>query len=203
VGADDSFTVYSEHTLANTLSDASAATDRFTHVSYQRTPFDMAAYERGTREGPCFVCAIGAGDPEHRGPTEMIYEDTDVLVFLNRYPTLVGYTLVCPRRHVESVVGGFTEKEFVELQGWIYRVGRAVERVVPTERLYILSLGSQQGNRHVHWHIAPLPAGVPYADQQLAALAISRGILGIPADEMGRLAGEIRQELLRHQADSA
>jgi hypothetical protein len=82
------------------------------------------------------------------------------------------------------------------LQRWIYRVGRAVARVVLTERLYILSLGSQQGNRHVHWHVAPLPPGVPYAEQQLAALAMSRGILSIPADEMRRLAREIREELL-------
>jgi len=28
-------------------------------------------------------------------------------------------------------------------------------------RVYILSLGSQQGNKHVHWHSAPLPFGVP------------------------------------------
>jgi diadenosine tetraphosphate (Ap4A) HIT family hydrolase len=41
----------------------------------------------------------------------MIREDADVLVFLNRYPTLRGYTLVCPRRHVEHVVGEATERE--------------------------------------------------------------------------------------------
>jgi hypothetical protein len=83
------------------------------------------------------------------------------------------------------------------LQQWTYRVGRAVERVVPTERLYILSLGSQQGNRHVHWHVAPLPPGVRYAEQQLAALAMSRGVLSIPADDMARLAVEIHDEVAR------
>jgi hypothetical protein len=36
--------------------------------------------------------------------------------------------------------------------------------------LYILSLGSQQGNRHVHWHLAPLPPGVAFENQQFAAL---------------------------------
>jgi hypothetical protein len=30
--------------------------------------------------------------------------------------------------------------------------------VVPTERMYCLSLGSQECNAHVHWHIAPLPS---------------------------------------------
>lgn len=43
--------------------------------------------------------------------------------------------------------------------GRVYRVARAVEQVVPSERTYVLSLGSQQGNAHVHWHIAPLPPG--------------------------------------------
>src|SRR5438045_3507563 len=110
----------------------------------------------------------------------MIFEDADVLVFLNRYPTLRGYTLVCPRRHVERVVGDVSEQEYLRLHRWVYWVGRAIEAVVPTERLYVLSLGSQQGNRHVHWHLAPLPPGVPYPEQQLAALVMSRGILAIP-----------------------
>jgi len=160
-----------------------------------RVPFDLAAYERRTREGPCFICAIAAGDPEYRAATTMIHEDSDVLVFLNRYPTLRGYTLVCPRRHVEAIVGQFTEPEYLDLQRWIYRVAKAVQQVVRTERLYILSLGSQQGNRHVHWHVAPLPPGVPYKDQQLAALAMSRGLIPITADQMVELAGEIRDRL--------
>ena len=68
--------------------------------------------------------------------------------------------------------------------------------MVPAERLYVLSLGSQQGNRHVHWHLAPLPPGVPYPEQQLAALVMSRGILAIPPAEMAALAGQIRARLL-------
>ena len=90
------------------------------------------------------MCAIADGDPEYRIDHEFIYEDADVLVFLNRYPSLRGYTLVCPRRHVERVVDDLSDTEYLQLQHWVYRVGRAVEQVVPTERLYILSLGSQQ-----------------------------------------------------------
>ena len=115
----------------------------------RRLPFDRVAYERRSREGPCFICAIADGDPEYRGPTTMIYEDTEVLVFLNRYPTLRGYTLVCPGRHVERVIGDLSETEYLRLQQWVDRVGQAVQAVVPTERLYLLSLGSQQANRHV------------------------------------------------------
>ena len=162
----------------------------------ERLPFDSAAYERRTREGPCFICGLADGDPELRAANFMIYEDDEVLVFLNRYPTLVGYTLVCPRRHVERVIGDLSEEAYLRLQLWVYRVGQAVQQVVPTERLYVLSLGSQQANRHIHWHVAPLPPGVPYQEQQLAALSMNRGVLAIPPEQMQQLTAQIRACLM-------
>ena len=63
---------------------------------------------------------------------------------------------------------------------------------MPTERLYVLSLGSQDGNSHVHWHLAPLPPGVPYGDQQFNALMAERtGYLDIPAADQAALARRI------------
>ena len=113
--------------------------------------FDIDAYERRSHKGPCFVCLIADGDANQRADNEVIFEDDEVLVFLDRYPTVEGYVLVCPRRHVEHVTGDLIEDEYVALQRWVHRVGEALRRSVPTERLYVLSLGSQQGNRHVHW----------------------------------------------------
>ena len=57
--------------------------------------------------------------------------------------------------------------------------------VVPTERLYLLALGSRQGNAHVHWHVAPLPPGVPYEKQQYAALMhdTERSKVPVPSSE--------------------
>ncbi len=78
-------------------------------------------------------------------------------------------------------------EEYLQLQRLIYQAAEAIRHVVPTERLYILTLGSQQGNRHVRWHLAPLPPGVPYEQQQAAAIDISRGVLAIPDEEMASL----------------
>jgi hypothetical protein len=64
---------------------------------------------------------------------------------------------------------------------------------VPTERLYVLSLGSSEGNSHVHWHLAPLPPGVPF-ERQLAALDTDLG-LELGDDELDELAGRIRAAL--------
>lgn len=157
-----------------------------------RQSFDMDAYVERIQTGPCFICEMIAGRMEGN---QIIYQDSTAIVFLNKYPTLYGYVLVAPAVHREQVTGDFTPDEYLALQRIIYRVGEAVRRVVPTERLYILSLGSRQGNRHVHWHIAPLPPGVPFAQQQLEALHLKHGVVALSAAEMRALAGRIRQAL--------
>jgi len=157
-----------------------------------RLPFDLDAYVQRIQTGPCFICEMVAG---RRAGNHVVYEDETAIVFLNKYPVLAGYTLVAPRAHREQVTGDFTEAEYLALQALIYRVGEALRAVVPTERLYILSLGSQQGNRHVHWHIAPLPPGVPFARQQLEALRVEHGVLPLTEAEQTALAARLRAAL--------
>jgi ATP adenylyltransferase len=125
----------------------------------------------------------------------MIYEDETAVVFFSKYQSLYCYTLVAPREHREQATGDFTLEEYLALQQLIYHVGEALRQVVPTERLYILTLGSQQGNRHVHWHLAPLPPGVPYEQQQTAALDNSKGILAVSDEDKASLAQAIRREM--------
>jgi diadenosine tetraphosphate (Ap4A) HIT family hydrolase len=126
---------------------------------------------------------------------EIVYEDEWAIAFLNKYPPLYGYVLVAPRAHREQVTSDFTPEEYLALQQVIYRVAEAVRQVVKPERVYILSLGSQQGNKHVHWHVAPLPFGVPFEKQQLEALSMKDGFLQLSAAEMSALVTQLRDAL--------
>jgi len=159
----------------------------------QKDPVDIDAYVERSTTGPCFICEMLAGNPDYAH--HMIYEDKTGVAFLNKYPILYGYTLVAPRCHREQVTRDFTHEEYLALQALIYRVAEAVQQVVPTERLYILSLGSQQANSHVHWHIAPLPPGIPLEEQQFEALRLERGVVAVSEEEMSSLAERIRQEM--------
>jgi diadenosine tetraphosphate (Ap4A) HIT family hydrolase len=156
----------------------------------QTQQLDMDAYVRQCQEGPCFICEMVSGNPGYRH--HLVFEDPHTVAFLNRYPTLYGYVLVAPREHREQVTGDFALDEYLALQRVIYCVAEAVQAEVAAERVYILSLGSQQGNRHVHWHVAPLPSGVPYRQQQLEALRMERGFLSLPEEEMASLALRLR-----------
>lgn len=154
---------------------------------------EVSAYTRRSKDGPCFVCQVVSGTAEYQH--HMVYEDENAVAFLNMTQPLYGYTLVAPVQHREQVAADFTQQEFADLQKLIHSVALAVQRTVGPERVYLLSLGSQQGNSHVHWHIAPLPPGVPYEQQQLAALHHDAGVLDMTEEEKARLASRIKREL--------
>jgi len=156
-----------------------------------RVPMDMAAYVRRSRGGPCFVCATLRGDPDY--VHHLVHEDARCVAFLSRYPTLPGYTLVAPRDHVVDVTGD--RDLFRHLTDVVHDVAEALKRVVPTERIYLLSLGSHQGNAHVHWHVAALPPGVPYERQQFHAVMASEGVPPVTDDGQRDLATRLREAI--------
>ena len=158
--------------------------------SMDRQPMDIEAYEERAHNGPCFVCAFLQGHPDYRHET--VLEDDDHIAFLDRYPTLPGKLLACPKRHVEHAVRDLDDTEYVNLMLFVRTAAQALEAAMPVERTYIYTLGSQQGNSHLHWHIAGLPPGVPYHEQQFAALMSGDGVLTGPGYDTVAIARRIR-----------
>jgi diadenosine tetraphosphate (Ap4A) HIT family hydrolase len=159
----------------------------------ERTPLDLDAYVERTRSGHCFICEFVGGNPDYEH--HRVHEDDEAIVFLSKYPTLVGYCLIAPKQHLEDLADDLSERRYLRLQALVHRLARALKRVLPVERVYVLSLGSKQGNSHLHWHVVPLPPGVPYEKQQYHALMAEHGILNLPEPEMRDLALSIGNAL--------
>ncbi|CAN5760544.1 hypothetical protein BH24ACT5_BH24ACT5_05140 [soil metagenome] len=157
----------------------------------ERIPFDVDAYVAGVRTAPCFVCRIAeATEPQAE---RIVYRDDRHIAFLPNVHVLLGYVLVAPIDHREAVAGDFTTPEYLALQTVVQRVATALPNVVPTERIYVASLGSRQGNAHVHWHVAALPPNVPYEEQQFRALmAETKGVLALSESDRSELAAKLR-----------
>ena len=159
-----------------------------------REKFDPEAYLKEVRKG-CFICRLAEGDPDlplHH----VIWQNSQAIAFLDRYPTVYGYSLVAPVSHVEQVTGGFTLHEYLALQRVVHAVAEAVRKALKPERVYVLSLGSEQANAHVHWHIVPCPPGIPLEKQQLSLLnAEVRGVLRISFEEGESLVGLLQAQL--------
>ncbi|MGB8940563.1 MAG: HIT family protein [Streptomyces sp.] len=155
-----------------------------------RKAMDLEGYMERARSGPCFVCAFVAGDPGYAHHT--VYEDHAHVAFLDRWPTLPGKILVAPKAHVEHVVRDLDEAAYTRIMLVVRKVALAVEQVLDAERTYLYSLGSQEGNSHLHWHIAALPPGVPYEEQQFHVLMTENGVLDAEPEELADLAARIR-----------
>jgi diadenosine tetraphosphate (Ap4A) HIT family hydrolase len=119
----------------------------------QRAYLDEAAYLNLVRRA-CFSREMLAGNLDYAH--HVAYHDDAAVVSLNRFPSLLGHVLVAPIEHRRA---GGRRLRTGRVPPTAARTGTALTQLVPTERLYVLSLGSQQGNRHVHWHVAPLPPG--------------------------------------------
>jgi ATP adenylyltransferase len=87
--------------------------------AFERYHPDLDAYHRRARGGPCFVCAIVAGDPEFPGHP-VVYQDEFAIAFLTTNPTQYGYALVCPKEHREQATGDFSMEEYLGLQRLVY-----------------------------------------------------------------------------------
>ncbi|MGR9132554.1 HIT family protein (plasmid) [Rhizobium leguminosarum] len=157
----------------------------------ERRPFDLRAYVHDIGTRPCFICGLVRNDPDffhHR-----VFEDDETIIFLSKYPTLPGYCLVCPREHREDLARDMSTDEYRRLQENVHILSRALKSVFDAERIYVLSLGSQQANSHLHFHVVPLPSGVPLEEQQYHALMAEYGVLQIPDDQMAQLAQRIAE----------
>ena len=155
----------------------------------ERQPFDLETYVRRATGGPCFICEMLRGNSDFAH--HVVAEDASHVVFLSKYPTLRGYCLVAPKQHLEDLAQDLSAEAYLALQALVHRLSRALKHVFEAERIYVLSLGSQQANSHIHVHVVPLPGGVPLAKQQYHALMVENGVLRLPDEEMAEIARRI------------
>ncbi len=48
---------------------------------------------------------------------------------------------------------------------------------------------------YVHWHVSPVPPGVPLEEQQYAALSWNKGVLKLTPDDMANLARRLSNRI--------
>ena len=137
----------------------------------------------------CFVCNFVARQDAGESAVHVVYQDRATIAFLDPYPRRYGYCLIAPRDHRVLATGDFTLQEYLDQQRVVYGVSEAVRLEAEAERMYILTLGSNQGNAHVHWHVVPLPPGIPFEQQQNVGWRL--GVLRISDSNMASLAARL------------
>ena len=97
----------------------------------------------------CPFCGIAAGRIE----AARVWEDDDVVAFLDRTPIREGHTLITPRLHAEDFVQ-LPASVAAHIQEVGQRLARRMKMVYRVERVAFLYTGGDLP--HVHAHVVPM-----------------------------------------------
>lgn len=101
----------------------------------------------------CLFCKIVAGEI----PNYTVYEDENVLAFLDIFPCTKGHTVVVPKKHCASLWDISTE-DFMRVAAGVQTAAGKVRSAINPDAMNIgINNGAAAGQAvaHMHWHIIP------------------------------------------------
>ncbi|CAD2078452.1 cell-cycle regulation protein HIT [Phocicoccus schoeneichii] len=90
-------------------------------------------------------------------PAHILYEDDDVIAFLDAFPVAKGHTLVVPKVKVENIYD-LSPESGAKLMAVISKVARALRATYEPEGLNVLQNNgafASQSVFHIHFHLIP------------------------------------------------
>ncbi len=104
---------------------------------------------------PCVFCEIIAG----RITAQFVYEDADVVGFLDQRPVFKGHVLLVPREHVVTL-SDLPERLIVPLFGVAQRTADAVTSGLGAQGTFVaMNNVVSQSVAHLHVHVVPRTKG--------------------------------------------
>lgn len=101
----------------------------------------------------CIFCKIAAGEI----PSYKIYEDDEVLAFLDIAPVNPGHVLVIPKKHFRNLED-INEEELCKLMIVIKKIGQAIKDGLGVEGYNVIENNDPVAGQiinHLHFHIIP------------------------------------------------
>lgn len=124
----------------------------------------------------------GAYDPDNifakilRGdmPSVKVWEDDDVLVFMDVFPQSEGHVLVVSKTSTARNILEIEPQALAGLTAAVQRTARAVEKALKPEGLSLMQFNGDAGGQtvfHLHFHIVPRWADRPMKGHGHAPMA--------------------------------
>jgi len=132
----------------------------------------------------CIFCKIITGDL----PSYKLYEDDQVLVFLDINPVNPGHSLIVPKNHSEKCLDD-TEEDLVAVMKTMKKVSPAILKTVGAEAMnFTTNCGRAAGQVvfHTHFHIIPRLATDGHENWKP---------MEGPHEDLGAMAEKIRSEI--------
>lgn len=118
-------------------------------------------------------------------PAHIVYEDESFIAFLDIFPIQKGHTLLVPKIEIDYL---FQQEDDVlsKMLPVAKRIAKAIEGVVPCNRIGLTVLGLEVP--HAHLHLIPIT--------NESDLSFSRPKLSFSKEEFELLANQIKQNII-------
>jgi len=123
-------------------------------------------------------------------PSVKVWEDEDVLVFMDVFPQSEGHVLVISKRSMARNLLEIEPEVLTKVMAATQRTARAVEKALKPEGFQILQFNGEAGGQtvfHLHFHIVPRWADRPMKGHGHAPMADTEALRAL-AD---RIAAEL------------
>ncbi|MDD5418170.1 MAG: HIT family protein [Candidatus Nanoarchaeia archaeon] len=127
----------------------------------------------------CIFCKIINGEI----PAYKIYEDEDLLAFLDKYPINPGHTLVVPKNHAETVIE-CPDNILEKIMPAVKKIMFALRKAVNPDGFNLLSNNGEVSGQeimHYHMHIIPRFSG---DEKEYAIKELFKSAKELPENEM-------------------
>jgi len=102
----------------------------------------------------CIFCKIAS----KTSPSNIVYEDSKYIGFLDIHPFSRGHTLVCPKKHGETI-WDMEEGDIAELFRVASKLSKAIVSAVGADGFRFVQNNGEAANQvvaHVHVHVIPV-----------------------------------------------
>jgi histidine triad (HIT) family protein len=111
----------------------------------------------------------------------VVAEDNKHIAFLDINPLAIGHTLVVPKRE-EDVFFDLTDEELSDLIIFSKKVAKAIQSVIPCQRIGVSVIGLEVP--HAHVHLVPL--------NSMGDINFAKSKLSLTKEEFGEIAKKIK-----------
>ena len=130
----------------------------------------------------CIFCEIVANEKD----ASIVYEDEQVLAFLDHLPIRLGHTLVISKKHYETILD-IPDPELAHLIQITKKIAGKIMKNLNARGFRISNNNFHAARQlvpHIHFHIIPVTGDTP--------LSVTPGRLELPPTELEAIAEKIR-----------
>ena len=101
----------------------------------------------------CPFCSIASG----KAAASIVYQNENVLAFMDLNPAEIGHTLIVPRKHYENIYE-IPEKLLAEIAAAVKQISVATKKAFDADGIKVIQLNGKAAGQvvmHIHVHVIP------------------------------------------------